>query len=126
MCGIVGFVGHQNAVPVLLEGLARLEYRGYDSGGIAVARRGGLGVHKRAGRVRDMASDLLARIEGPVGIAHTRWATHGVPSDANAHPHIDPTGRVAVVHNGIIEDAPRLRAALQAEGAEFSSDTDTE
>ncbi len=126
MCGIVGFVGHQNAVPVLLEGLARLEYRGYDSAGIAVARRGGLGVHKRAGRVREMASDLPKKIEGPVGIAHTRWATHGVPSDANAHPHLDPSGRVAVVHNGIIEDAPRLRAALEADGAEFSSDTDTE
>ena len=126
MCGIVGYVGHQDAVPVLLEGLARLEYRGYDSAGVAVARGGHLRVHKRAGKVRELAGDMPKRLSGPVGIAHTRWATHGGPSDTNAHPHVDPEGRVAVVHNGIIEDATRLRAKLEAEGAVFSSETDTE
>ena len=92
MCGIVGYVGHQDAVPVLLEGLARLEYRGYDSAGVAVARGGHLRVHKRAGKVRELAGDMPKRLSGPVGIAHTRWATHGGPSDANAHPHLDPDG----------------------------------
>ncbi|MGN6168026.1 MAG: glutamine--fructose-6-phosphate transaminase (isomerizing) [Solirubrobacteraceae bacterium] len=126
MCGIVGYVGHQNAVPVLLEGLARLEYRGYDSAGLAVARGGSLRVHKQAGKVRELAAAVPKRLVGPVGIAHTRWATHGPPTDGNAHPQLDATGRVAVVHNGMIEDAPRLRARLEAEGVRFSSETDTE
>ncbi len=126
MCGIVGYVGRQDAVPVLLEGLARLEYRGYDSAGIAVVRNGTLRVHKRAGKVRDLSSTLPKRLTGQVGIAHTRWATHGQPTDANAHPHVDMDGRIAVVHNGMIEDSAMLRERLRAEGVVFSSETDTE
>ncbi len=126
MCGIVGYVGRQDAVPVLLEGLARLEYRGYDSAGIAVVRNGSLRVHKQAGKVRDLAANVPKRLSGQVGIAHTRWATHGPPSDSNAHPHVDMEGRIAVVHNGMIEDAALLRTRLQADGVKFSSDTDTE
>ncbi len=126
MCGIVGYVGRQDAVPVLLEGLARLEYRGYDSAGIAVVRNGTLRVHKRAGKVRDLAASMPKRLSGQVGIAHTRWATHGQPSDANAHPHVDMANRIAVVHNGMIEDSALLRERLRAEGVQFSSETDTE
>ncbi|MDA8068802.1 MAG: glutamine--fructose-6-phosphate aminotransferase, partial [Actinomycetota bacterium] len=121
MCGIVGYVGRQDAVPVLLEGLARLEYRGYDSAGIAVVRNGSLRVHKQAGKVRDLAANVPKRLSGQVGIAHTRWATHGPPSDSNAHPHVDMEGRIAVVHNGMIEDAALLRTRLQADGVKFSS-----
>ena len=126
MCGIVGYVGRQDCVPILVEGLARLEYRGYDSAGIAVARNGTLRVHKAKGKVRDLAAGLPKRLAGPVGIAHTRWATHGEPSDANAHPQLDAEGRVAVVHNGIIENAAELRAALAGDGVAFASETDTE
>ena len=110
MCGIVGYVGHQNAAPILLEALHRLEYRGYDSAGVAVLRKSGLAVHKRRGKVHEMAAGLPKRLSGNLGIGHTRWATHGEPSDANAHPHTDSSGRVAVVHNGIIENAHELRA----------------
>jgi glucosamine--fructose-6-phosphate aminotransferase (isomerizing) len=126
VCGIVGYVGRQNAVPVLLEGLARLEYRGYDSAGVAVARNDSLRVHKQAGKVRDLAASMPKRITGNVGIAHTRWATHGLPTDTNAHPHLDMSGRIAVVHNGMIEDAGLLRGRLEADGVSFSSETDTE
>jgi glutamine---fructose-6-phosphate transaminase (isomerizing) len=125
MCGIVAYVGGRDCVPVLLEGLARLEYRGYDSAGLAVVTRAGdLRVRKAKGRVSDLADSIPARLRGSVGIGHTRWATHGEPSDANAHPHA--CGPVAVVHNGIIENADDLRAKLAAEGAEFSSETDSE
>jgi glucosamine--fructose-6-phosphate aminotransferase (isomerizing) len=126
MCGIVGYVGRQDGVPVLLEGLQRLEYRGYDSAGVAVVKNGALRVHKAEGRVRDLADGLPKRVSGPLGIAHTRWATHGPPSDVNSHPHLDTAGNVAVVHNGILENADRLRAELTAEGVVFVSDTDTE
>ena len=125
MCGIVAYVGSRDCVPILLEGLARLEYRGYDSAGLAVvARSGGLRVHKAKGRVADLSASLPARFKGSPGIGHTRWATHGEPSDINAHPHV--AGTVAVVHNGIIENADELRAKLIAEGAEFTSETDSE
>jgi glutamine---fructose-6-phosphate transaminase (isomerizing) len=126
MCGIVGYVGRQDGVPVLLEGLQRLEYRGYDSAGLAVVKNDALRTHKAEGRVRDLAESLPKRVSGGTGIAHTRWATHGPPSDENAHPHVDAAGNVAVVHNGIIENATELRAALEADGVTFASDTDTE
>ncbi len=126
MCGIVGYVGPQDATPILIEGLGRLEYRGYDSAGIAIEARGGLKVRKVSGRVADLAADLPARFKGSPGIGHTRWATHGEPTPENAHPHTDMAGRIAVVHNGIIENADELRAKLVADGVEFTSQTDTE
>ncbi|HVH23049.1 MAG TPA: glutamine--fructose-6-phosphate transaminase (isomerizing) [Pseudonocardia sp.] len=126
MCGIVGYVGPQDAAPILLEGLGRLEYRGYDSAGVAISARGALKVRKVSGRVADLAADLPARFKGSPGIGHTRWATHGEPTPDNAHPHTDTAGRIAVVHNGIIENADELRAKLTADGIEFRSQTDTE
>ena len=130
MCGIVGYIGHRQAAPVLLEGLRRLEYRGYDSAGIALVSRRRLKVHKTAGRVEDLrrlvGDSPNNTAPGQVGIAHTRWATHGEVTDANAHPHTDSSGRFAVVHNGIVENADRLRAQLVADGVELVSDTDTE
>ncbi|GAB2690742.1 glutamine--fructose-6-phosphate transaminase (isomerizing) [Kitasatospora kifunensis] len=127
MCGIVAYIGPKDATPFLLEGLQRLEYRGYDSAGVAVTGKGGgLKVRKAKGRVADLAAAVPARFKGGTGIGHTRWATHGEPSDANAHPHLDNAGRIAVVHNGIIENADQLREKLIAEGAVFSSETDTE
>ena len=126
MCGIVGYVGHQNAVPILVEGLHRLEYRGYDSAGLAVQRKHGIEIHKRQGKVREMEASLPKRFAGVVGVGHTRWATHGAPSDGNAHPQIDASGRIAVVHNGIIENAHELRVQLEARGVVFASQTDTE
>ena len=125
MCGIVAYIGPRDAVPVLLEGLARLEYRGYDSAGIAVVGKSGdLKVRKVKGRVADLAADIPARFKGSPAIGHTRWATHGEPSDENAHPHV--AGSIALVHNGIIENADELRAKLIADGVEFTSETDTE
>ncbi|MGW0639594.1 glutamine--fructose-6-phosphate transaminase (isomerizing) [Nocardia salmonicida] len=127
MCGIVGYIGHRQAVPVLLEGLHRLEYRGYDSAGLALPHRGKARVCKTQGRVQDLRDKAdTTTLRGTVGIAHTRWATHGEPSDANAHPHTDVSGRIAVVHNGIVENAEQLRAELTALGIELVSDTDTE
>src|SRR5688500_4167020 len=125
MCGIVGIIGRQPAAPVLLEGLARLEYRGYDSAGVAVLGRSGLRVHKAEGRVAHLSATLPKRFAGTVGIGHTRWATHGEPSDRNAHPHTDASGQLALVHNGIIENADALRDQLPA-GTELRSETDTE
>ncbi|MDT0377767.1 glutamine--fructose-6-phosphate transaminase (isomerizing) [Streptomyces sp. DSM 42041] len=127
MCGIVGYIGKRDVAPLLLEGLQRLEYRGYDSAGIAVQTRGsGLKSVKAKGRVRDLEAKLPKRFAGTAGIAHTRWATHGAPNDVNAHPHLDPEGKVAVVHNGIIDNASDLRAKLAADGVELVSETDTE
>lgn len=126
MCGIVGYVGSQEAAPVLIEGLGRLEYRGYDSAGVALVRADGLRVHKTKGKVADLTASLPKRFRGTTGIGHTRWATHGEPSTRNAHPHLDATNRVAVVHNGIIENAADLRASLEAAGVELRSDTDSE
>jgi len=125
MCGIVGAVSKRNVVPLLLEGLRKLEYRGYDSAGLAVAN-GGLHRLRSVGRVAaltEMAQQ--AKLEAPVGIAHTRWATHGAPSERNAHPHVSRDG-LAVVHNGIVENHEAIRARLTALGYRFVSDTDTE
>ena len=122
MCGIVGYVGKERAAPVLMEGLKRLEYRGYDSAGIAVLGQK-LAVVKRKGRVEALAAEA-EKLSGRLGIAHTRWATHGEPSERNAHPH--RCGGVAVVHNGIIENAALLRAECEARGEVFSSETDSE
>jgi glucosamine--fructose-6-phosphate aminotransferase (isomerizing) len=129
MCGIVGYIGGQQAAPLLLEGLARLEHRGYDSAGVAVL--GGsagptLKVTKTAGRVRDLADAIPKRFAGKVGVGHTRWATHGPANDVNAHPHVDAKGDVAVVHNGIIDNAAALRQRLADLGVDLVSDTDTE
>jgi glutamine---fructose-6-phosphate transaminase (isomerizing) len=126
MCGIVGYVGKRDAGPILMEGLHRLEYRGYDSAGIACARNNKLSIHKAKGKVRELERQLPAQLKGTPGIAHTRWATHGEPSDRNAHPHSDVTGRFAIVHNGIIENAAQLRTKLQAGGVSFQSQTDSE
>jgi glutamine---fructose-6-phosphate transaminase (isomerizing) len=126
MCGIVGYIGRRDAVPVLLEGLRRLEYRGYDSAGLAVVYRGKLQVTKTAGRVQDLRDQMTDRVRSTVGIGHTRWATHGEPNEVNAHPHLDAAGNIAVVHNGIIENAEQLRDQLTAAGVTLVSDTDTE
>ncbi|MPY82913.1 MAG: glutamine--fructose-6-phosphate transaminase (isomerizing) [Actinophytocola sp.] len=126
MCGIVGYVGGRQATPILLEGLHRLEYRGYDSAGIAVPHRGRLKVTKAAVRVGELRELVGDGLPATSGIAHTRWATHGEPTDANAHPQLDAARRIAVVHNGIIENADELRASLAADGVSFASDTDTE
>src|SRR5260370_33687839 len=120
MCGIVGYVGRREASPILLEGLRRLECRGYDSAGLAVGARGRLRVTKAAVRVAGLRELVGAPSPATIGIAHTRWATHGEPTDANAHPHTDASGRVAVVHNGIIENSERLRHELTAAGVTFA------
>src|ERR1043165_9068466 len=124
MCGIVGAIARRNVVPILLEGLKRLEYRGYDSAGIAVVN-GALNRLRSTGRVAELAKRAEETdLHGPLGIAHTRWATHGVPSERNAHPHV--SGTLSVVHNGIIENHEEMRLRLQEAGYSFSSDTDTE
>ena len=128
MCGIVGYAGNQQALPILLEGLRRLEYRGYDSAGVAVLDGGELQVVRKAGKLEALEQALGSdnALPGLSGIGHTRWATHGQPTDRNAHPHLDCSGRVAVIHNGIIENFFTLRAKLEAEGHRFASQTDTE
>ncbi|HVW44482.1 MAG TPA: glutamine--fructose-6-phosphate aminotransferase, partial [Amycolatopsis sp.] len=131
MCGIVGYVGHRRALDVVLGGLRRMEYRGYDSAGVAVLDgAGALTVERKAGRLANLEDELAAtgagRFTGTAGMGHTRWATHGAPVDRNSHPHRDSSERVAVVHNGIIENFAALRAELEADGVELSSDTDTE
>ncbi len=128
MCGIVGYIGKRSGGPVVLEGLKRLEYRGYDSCGLAVLETGGrVAITKKAGKLERLLSQLNGEIpHGPVAIGHTRWATHGKPSDVNAHPHTDCTGNVVVIHNGIIENYLSLKQMLQAEGHVFRSETDTE
>lgn len=129
MCGIVGFVGGEEAAPILLDGLARLEYRGYDSAGIAVyGEQEGLQVVKSKGRLQ-ILSDIVEggrTVHGTAGLGHTRWATHGEPSDVNSHPHVSEDGRMAVVHNGIIENYMEIKEFLQAQGMNFASETDTE
>lgn len=127
MCGIVGYIGKRDVAPLLLEGLQRLEYRGYDSAGIVITGKpAALKMVKAKGRVRELESRVPKRFTGTTGIAHTRWATHGAPSDENAHPHMDADNKVAVVHNGIIDNASELRAKLVADGVVFLSETDTE
>jgi glucosamine--fructose-6-phosphate aminotransferase (isomerizing) len=127
MCGIVGYTGPRQAAPLLLEGLKHLEYRGYDSAGLALVHDGHIEVHKTAGKISALEKDLgTALPKGSTGIAHTRWATHGVPNTTNAHPHTDCAGIVALVHNGIIENAGALRTALAKRGHAFRSETDTE
>ncbi|NIM52045.1 MAG: glutamine--fructose-6-phosphate transaminase (isomerizing) [Gemmatimonadales bacterium] len=127
MCGIVGYVGKRQAVPLLLEGLRRLEYRGYDSAGLAVQNGCGVEVLKLAGRVRALIREARkTAVDGTCGIAHTRWATHGAPTSPNAHPHTDCSGTIALVHNGIIENADALRARLKQGGHHFKTQTDTE
>ena len=129
MCGIVGFVGSEQAAPILLEGLERLEYRGYDSAGIAVVSKDKeLQLKKAKGRLK-VLSDIIQggkSVEGTIGIGHTRWATHGEPNDVNAHPHLSGDGKVAVVHNGIIENYVELRDFLLSNAYEFKCETDTE
>jgi glucosamine--fructose-6-phosphate aminotransferase (isomerizing) len=128
MCGIVGYVGQRTAVDVVLDGLRRLEYRGYDSAGVALVADGALGLAKKAGKLANLEAALGEAVlpESTCGIGHTRWATHGVPSDRNAHPHLSADGRLALIHNGIIENFGQLRGELEAEGVQFASDTDTE
>ncbi|MDX2624947.1 glucosamine--fructose-6-phosphate aminotransferase, partial [Streptomyces sp. WI03-5b] len=128
MCGIVGYVGVQSAQDVVVAGLKRLEYRGYDSAGVAVLADGGLASAKKAGKLLNLEKELKDRPlpAGNAGIGHTRWATHGGPTDINAHPHLDNAGRVAVVHNGIIENFASLREELAGRGHDLTSETDTE
>jgi glucosamine--fructose-6-phosphate aminotransferase (isomerizing) len=127
MCGIVGYIGKQNATPIILNGLKRLEYRGYDSAGLAVLEGGRLVVRRDVGKLAKLV-ELVSQqpVQGNLGIGHTRWATHGIPSSRNAHPHVGMTGKVVVVHNGIVENYIELRADLASGGAVFNSDTDTE
>ena len=126
MCGIIGYSGPRRAAPILLEGLKRLEYRGYDSAGLTIADGAELRTIKRAGKIRDLRSVVPPDIAGSVGIGHTRWATHGAVTDRNAHPHGDDSGKVSIVHNGIIENSRALRERLASEGAPFRSETDSE
>src|SRR6056297_549652 len=128
MCGIVGYVGKRNAVPIMIEGLHRMEYRGYDSAGIAISNgENELIIDKTAGKVKDLEKSVKDNeYKSDIGIAHTRWATHGAPTDSNAHPHLDCTGKIAVVHNGIIENYRSLKIYLEEKGHKFYTETDTE
>ncbi len=127
MCGIVGYIGPRDATPIILGGLKRLEYRGYDSAGVAVLQNGDIAVRREAGKLARLAEMVQnSPISGQIGIGHTRWATHGAPSQQNAHPHLGHTGKVVVVHNGIVENFLELRDELSAEGVDFKSETDTE
>jgi glutamine---fructose-6-phosphate transaminase (isomerizing) len=127
MCGIVAYTGQRDAQPILLDALGRLEYRGYDSAGIATQNGQGLIVQKKAGRINDLAQLILKKpSHGSTGICHTRWATHGEPNDCNAHPHLDQSGKIALVHNGVIENYQILKERMIAAGQTFSSATDTE
>jgi glucosamine--fructose-6-phosphate aminotransferase (isomerizing) len=127
MCGIVGYIGSKDSIPILIEGLRRLEYRGYDSAGIATIIEGGMQVYKKAGKVAELANHVKeSGISSKMGIGHTRWATHGEPTDVNAHPHYDCTETISVIHNGIIENYNTLKKKLESEGHVFRTETDTE
>ena len=126
MCGIVAYIGPREAYPVILKGLKRLEYRGYDSAGVALLNSG-LKVYKNQGRVAELEEKLQGKdLHAHIGIGHTRWATHGEPSDRNAHPHVSNSGKLAMIHNGIIENYAQLKKELVKKGYTFKSDTDTE
>src|SRR5678816_736828 len=127
MCGIIGYIGSKEVVPVLIEGLRRLEYRGYDSAGVAVVHDGAIDLRRSAGKLSKLEDVItLHPITGDYGVGHTRWATHGRPTEENAHPHRDCTGKIVVVHNGIIENYLELKKELQSQGHEFKTETDTE
>src|SRR5918998_2889598 len=127
MCGIIGYIGQKDVLPILIDGLRRLEYRGYDSAGVAVVREGSIELRRSAGKLARLEEAIVASpLDGEYGIGHTRWATHGRPTEENAHPHRDCTGRIVVVHNGIIENYLHIKRRLQAEGHRFLTETDTE
>jgi len=127
MCGIIAYIGHRNVVPILIEGLKRLEYRGYDSAGIAVLNNSGIQVVKQPGKISELEKEVIPlHLDCTIGMGHTRWATHGEPNKINAHPHIDTNGKLALIHNGIIENYGSLKTELQAKGHNFRSQTDTE
>jgi glucosamine--fructose-6-phosphate aminotransferase (isomerizing) len=127
MCGIVGYIGNKDAYPILINGLRRLEYRGYDSAGVALYQNQQIGLYKCKGKVADLESVANGNdLEGTLGIAHTRWATHGEPNDVNSHPHVSNSGELVLIHNGIIENYASLKEALQNRGFSFQSETDTE
>src|SRR5882757_7270990 len=126
MCGIVAYIGPREAYPVILKGLKRLEYRGYDSAGVALINNG-LHVHKKKGKVANLEETLVGKdMHAHAGMGHTRWATHGEPSDRNAHPHVSANGKLAMIHNGIIENYAQLKKELDKKGYVFTSETDTE
>ena len=127
MCGIVGYIGNRNATQILIQGLTKLEYRGYDSAGVAIFDGEKIKISKEKGRLLNLSNQLENDpVSGSLGIGHTRWATHGAPSDVNSHPHASMSGEIAVVHNGIIENFEELREMLKSKGYEFKSETDTE
>ncbi|MGZ7033100.1 MAG: glutamine--fructose-6-phosphate transaminase (isomerizing), partial [Thermoanaerobaculia bacterium] len=127
MCGIIGYIGSKPVVPVLIEGLRRMEYRGYDSAGVAVVSPEGIALRRSAGKLANLENAIrVDPIDGVYGVGHTRWATHGRPTEENAHPHRDCTGKIVVVHNGIIENYLDLKKELQSQGHEFKTETDTE
>ncbi|MGB3008649.1 MAG: class II glutamine amidotransferase, partial [Chitinophagaceae bacterium] len=126
MCGIVGYTGYREAYPIIIKGLKRLEYRGYDSTGVAL-QNNGLKVYKKKGKVAELEDSIISKdLHSNTGIGHTRWATHGEPSDRNAHPHSSASGKLAMIHNGIIENYTQLKKELSNKGYTFTSDTDTE
>ena len=127
MCGIVAYIGPREAYPVIMKGLKRLEYRGYDSAGVALLDDNNLRVYKKQGRVAALEESIIGKdLHAHAGIGHTRWATHGEPSDRNAHPHLSASGKLAMIHNGIIENYTQLKTELTKKGYTFKSDTDTE
>src|ERR687892_2897911 len=127
MCGIIGYIGSKPVVPVLIEGLRKMEYRGYDSAGVAVVSPEGISLRRSAGKLANLEQAIRVEpVDGLYGVGHTRWATHGRPTEENAHPHRDCTGRIVVVHNGIIENYLELKEELQRQGHEFKTETDTE